>query len=180
MFLNCLIVQFAGPQQDAEAMIRTKLAAVDRNLPVFRFGAYDAIVAENFTQDRLIAHLTAGFGVVALVLASVGLYGVMSYVVARRTSEIGIRMAIGASRSMIIRMVLRGAMAQVIAGLAIGIPASLYAGHLMSSLLYQVSGFDLQALAGAAAVLGACAGVAAILPALRAASIDPMLALRTE
>ncbi len=180
MFLNCLIIQFARPQQDAEAMIRTKLAAVDRNLPVFRFGAYDAIVAENFTQDRLIARLTAGFGVIALILASVGLYGVMSYVVARRTSEIGIRMAIGASRSMIIRMVLRSALAQVIAGLAIGIPASLYAGHLMTSFLYQVNGFDPQALAGAALLLGICAGLAAFIPALRAASIDPMRALRIE
>ncbi len=180
MFLNCLIVQFARPQQDAEAMIRTKLAAVDRNLPVFRFGAYDAIVAENFTQDRLIAHLTAGFGIVALVLASVGLYGVMSYVVARRTSEIGIRMAIRASRSMIIRMVLRGAMTQVIVGLAFGIPASLYAGHLMASLLFQVSGFDPQAIGGAALLLGMCAGLAAFIPALRAASIDPMRALRTD
>jgi ABC-type antimicrobial peptide transport system permease subunit len=89
-------------------------------------------------------------------------------------------MAIGATRSSIIQMVMRGAVAEVLAGLAFGIPASLYAGYLMKGLLYQVSGFDPQALAGAAAVLGACAGVAAFVPALRAASIDPMLALRTE
>ena len=180
MFLNSLIVQFASPQQDAENLIRKKLAEVDPKLPVFRFAPYDAIVAENFNQDRLIARLTSAFGFVALLLASVGLYGVMSYSVARRTSEIGIRMAIGATRSSIIQMVLRGAVAEVLAGLAFGIPASLYAGHLMTSLLYQVSGFDPQALAGAAAVLGICAGLAAFLPALRAASIDPMLALRTE
>jgi macrolide transport system ATP-binding/permease protein len=180
MFLDSLIVQFASPQQDAEKLIRKKLAEVDPKLPVFRFAPYDAIVAENFTQDRLIARLTSAFGFVALLLASVGLYGVMSYSVARRTSEIGIRMAIGATRSSIVQMVLRGAVAEVLAGLAFGIPASLYAGHLMSSLLYQVSGFDLQALAGAAAVLGICAGIAAIVPALRAASIDPMRALRTE
>jgi ABC-type antimicrobial peptide transport system permease subunit len=147
---------------------------------VFRFGAYDAIVSENFAQDRLIARLTSAFGLVALVLASIGMYGVMSYSVARRTGEIGVRMAIGASRSTIIRMVLRGAMVQVLAGLALGIPASLYAGHLMTSLLYQVSGFDPQALAGASVVLGICAALAAFIPALRAASIDPMRALRNE
>jgi predicted permease len=180
MFLNSLIVQFASPQQDAERLIRKKLAEVDPRLPVFRFAPYDAIVAENFTQDRLIARLTSAFGLLALILASVGLYGVMSYSVARRTSEIGIRMAIGASRSTIIRMVLRGAVTQVVIGLALGIPASLYAGHLMTSLLYHVNGFDVQALAGAAAVLGICAGLAAFVPALRAASVDPMLALRRE
>jgi macrolide transport system ATP-binding/permease protein len=180
MFLNSVIVQFARPQQDAETVIRKKLASVDRSLPVFRFGAYDAIVSENFAQDRLIARLTSAFGLVALVLASIGMYGVMSYSVARRTGEIGVRMAIGASRSTIIRMVLRGAMVQVLAGLALGIPASLYAGHLMTSLLYQVSGFDPQALAGASVVLGICAALAAFIPALRAASIDPMRALRNE
>jgi predicted permease len=180
MFLDSLIVQFASPQQDAEKLIRKKMAEVDPKLPVFRFAPYDAIVAENFTQDRLIARLTSAFGLLALLLASVGLYGVMSYSVARRTGEIGIRMAIGASRSTIIQMVLRGAMMQVLIGLALGIPASLYAGHLMTSLLYQVSGFDPQALATAAAVLGICASIAALIPALRAASIDPMRALRTE
>jgi predicted permease len=180
MFLNSVIVQFARPQQDAETVIRKKLASVDRNLPVFRFAPYDAIVAENFNQDRLIARLTSAFGLVALILASIGLYGVMSYSVGRRTSEIGVRMAIGASRSIIIRMVLRGALVQVLAGLAFGIPASLYAGHLMKSLLYQVSGFDPQALVGASMLLGICAGLAAFIPALRAASIDPMRALRTE
>jgi predicted permease len=180
MFLNSLIVQFRSPQQDAEKLIRKKLAEVDPKLPVFRFATYEAIVAENFTQDRLIARLTSAFGLLALLLASVGLYGVMSYSVARRTSEIGIRMAIGASRSTIIQMVLRGALTQVVIGLAIGIPASLYAGHLMTSLLYHVSGFDPQALGAAAAVLGICASIAAFVPAFRAASVDPMLALRRE
>jgi predicted permease len=180
MFLNSLVVQFASPQQDVEKLIRRKLAEVDPKLPVFRFSPYDAIVAENFTQDRLIARLTSAFGLLALLLASVGLYGVMSYSVARRTSEIGIRMAIGASRSTIIQMVLRGAMVQVLIGLALGIPASLYAGRLMTSLLYHVKGFDPQALGAAAVVLGICASIAAFVPALRAASIDPMRALRTE
>ncbi len=180
MFLNSLIIQFASPQPGAEALIRKKLAEVDPQLPVFGFSTYDAIVAENFNQDRLIARLTSAFGFIALLLASVGLYGVMSYSVARRTSEIGIRMAIGATRSTIIKMVIRGAAAPVLGGLAFGTLGSLYVGHLMSSLLYHVSGYDPQSLAGACAVLGICGGLAALIPAARAASIDPMLALRTE
>ena len=180
MFLNSLIFQFASPQRDAETLIRKKLADVDPKLPVFRFAPYDAIVAENFNQDRLIARLTSAFGFVALVLATVGLYGVMSYSVVRRTSEIGIRMAIGATRSKIIKMVIRGAATQVLGGLAFGTLASLYVGHLMSSLLYHVSGFDPPSLAGACAVLGICGGLAALIPAVRAASTDPMRALRTE
>jgi len=116
----------------------------------------------------------------ALILACVGLYGVMSYFVARRTSEIGIRMAIGASRSLIIRMVLRGALMQLIIGVAIGIPASLLLGRLMTNLLFHIRGSDPWALTGASLVLGVCAAVAALLPALRAASLDPVRALRAE
>jgi ABC-type antimicrobial peptide transport system permease subunit len=140
----------------------------------------DAQVAANFNQDRLIARLTSLFGLLALILASVGLYGVMSYFVARRTSEIGIRMALGASRSSVISMVLRGAMGQVLMGLGIGIPAALYAGHLMQNQLYGVGSYDPLALAGATVVLGVCATVAGFIPARRAASIEPMQALRTE
>jgi ABC-type antimicrobial peptide transport system permease subunit len=104
----------------------------------------------------------------------------MSYFVARRTSEIGIRMALGASRSSVISMVLRGAMGQVLMGLGIGIPAALYAGHLMQNQLYGVGSYDPLALAGATVVLGVCATVAGFIPARRAASIEPMQALRTE
>jgi predicted permease len=180
MFLNHLILNFERPPQDAESLVRKTLAQVDPNLPVFRFVSYDAIVGENFNQERLIARLTSAFGLLALVLASVGLYGILSYAVARRTSEIGIRMAIGASRSIIIRMVLRGALAQLLIGLALGIPASLLAGHLMTGLLYHVNGFDPAALAGASAALAVCAGIAAVVPAIRAASVDPMCALRAD
>jgi macrolide transport system ATP-binding/permease protein len=180
MYLRSIVLNFARPQQDAEALIRRTLAEIDPGLTVFHFESYDAEVAGNFTQDRLIARLTGVFGLLALVLASVGLYGVMSYFVARRTGEIGVRMAVGASRSRVISMVLRGALTQVLIGLALGIPAALFAGRFMASLLYQVSNTDPLAFLGAVAVLALCATAAAFLPARRAAAIDPMRALRTE
>jgi macrolide transport system ATP-binding/permease protein len=180
MFVGSLIVQFSGPQQDAEASIRRALTEIDPNLTVFYFASYDSQVADNFSQDRLIARLTSLFGVLALTLASVGLYGVISFFVARRTSEIGIRMAMGASRSSVVSMVLRNALWQVLIGIALGIPAALYAGHVVSSLLYGVSGNDPLAYLGGTIMLGICAMVAAVIPAHRAASIDPMCALRAE
>jgi ABC-type antimicrobial peptide transport system permease subunit len=125
MFVGSIIVQFARPQQDAEATILHAMASIDPNLPVFHFTSYDSQVAGNFNQDRLIARLTGLFGMLALILASVGLYGVVSYLVARRSGEIGIRMAMGASRSNVVSMVLRGALLQVLVGLVLGIPAAL-------------------------------------------------------
>jgi ABC-type antimicrobial peptide transport system permease subunit len=104
----------------------------------------------------------------------------MSYFVARRTGEIGIRMALGASRPSVIGLVMRGALWQILIGLALGIPAALVAGHLMASQLYQVGGYDPLALAGAIGVLALCAAIAGFIPARRAASIEPMRALRIE
>ena len=180
MFLDSVILQVAGSPTDIELPVRKALAEIDPKLPAFRFVSYDSVVASNFNQERLIARLTSAFGLLSLILATVGLYGVMSYFVARRTSEIGIRMAIGASRTLIVRMVIRGAIAQVVTGLALGIPASLFIGRLMNSLLFHVSGFDPVILAAASTVLAICAAGAAFIPAMRAASVDPVRALRTE
>jgi predicted permease len=180
MFINTMILSFNGPQTNIDALIRRALAGVDPNLTVMDLRPLDAQVEGNFIQERIIAQLTGLFGVLALILASVGLYGVMSYFVACRTSEIGIRMALGATRSSTVSMVLRGALWQILIGLALGIPAALFAGHLMAGLLYGVGGFDPLAMAGAVFVLGLCAAVAASIPARRAASIDPMQALRAE
>jgi predicted permease len=180
MFINSVILHFNAPQQNADALIRRTMAGIDPNLTVIDLRTFDAQVAGNFNGERLIAQLTSLFGVLALVLASVGLYGVMSYFVARRTSEIGIRMALGATRASVVSMVMRGALWQILIGLALGIPAALLAGHLMTSMLYGVSGFDPLALAGSVFVLGLCATVAGFIPARRAASIEPMQALRTE
>jgi ABC-type antimicrobial peptide transport system permease subunit len=161
-------------------LARRTLAEIDPSLSVIHFDSYTTEVAGNFNQARLIARLTSLFGVLALVLATVGLYGVMSYFVARRTSEIGIRMALGASRSGVVAMVLRSALAQVSVGLAIGVPAALFAGHLMTSLLYQVGAYDPLSFVAPTALLAACATATALVPARRAASIDPMKALRSE
>jgi ABC-type antimicrobial peptide transport system permease subunit len=180
MFLNSVILQVSGSPTDVEMTVRKALTEIDPKLPVFRFVSYDAVVASNFNQERLIARLTSAFGLLSLILASVGLYGVMSYFVARRTSEIGIRMAIGASRALIVRMVIRRAIAQLVVGLALGIPASLFMGRLMTSLLFHVRGYDPVILVAASIVLAICATAAAFIPAIRAASVDPVRALRTE
>jgi ABC-type antimicrobial peptide transport system permease subunit len=180
MFVNFIILDFAVAPKDAETLARKTLASIDPGLSVFQFDPYATEVAGNFNQDRLIARLSGLFGILALVLASVGLYGVMSYFVARRTSEIGIRMALGATRSSVVSMVLRGALAQILVGLVIGIPAALFAGHLMTSLLYGITGYDPIAFVGTTLVLGVCAAIAGVIPARRAASIHPMRALRAE
>ena len=134
----------------------------------------------NFNQDRLIAWLTELFGLLALILACVGLYGVTAYSVARRTSEIGIRMMLGANRASVLRLVLQGALIQLALGLVVGIPVALAGGHLLSSQLYGVKTHDPMVLGLAAAVLAASALAAGFVPARRAASIEPMQALRTE
>jgi ABC-type antimicrobial peptide transport system permease subunit len=179
-FINSIIISFNRPTQDAAAMMRHTLAGIDPNLTVTDIRTFDTQVAGNFNQERLIAQLTSLVGILALIIASVGLYGVMSYFVARRTSEIGIRMALGATRSTVVSMVLRGALRQIVIGLALGIPAALYAGYLMKSLLFGVGTNDPFALAGAVLVLALCATVAGFIPARRAASIEPMQALRIE
>jgi ABC-type antimicrobial peptide transport system permease subunit len=179
-FVNSIIINFSHPPQDAAAMMRRTLAAVDPNLTVTDIRTFDTQVGDNFVQERLIAQFTSLFGILAIIIASVGLYGVMSYFVARRTGEIGIRMALGAARSNVVSMVLRGALWQVLIGLALGIPAALYAGYLMKSLLYGIGTNDPFALAGAVLVLALCATVAGFIPARRAASIEAMQALRIE
>jgi macrolide transport system ATP-binding/permease protein len=180
MFMNAMVIEFSAPQDNVESLIRRTLAGIDPNLTVMDLRPFDAQVAGNFTEDRLIARLTSLFGILALVLASVGLYGVMSYFVARRTGEIGIRMALGATRPNVVGLVLRSALWQIVFGLLLGVPAALLAGYLMASQLYHVQAYDPMALAGSIVVLNICAAVAAFIPAHRAASIDPMQALRIE
>jgi ABC-type antimicrobial peptide transport system permease subunit len=180
MLINSMVINFKSPQLNAEELLRRAMANVDPSLTIMDMRSLDAQVAGNFNQDRLIAQLTSLFGILALVIASIGLYGVMSYFVARRTSEIGVRMALGASRTSVLAMVFRSALFQVLIGLALGIPAALFAGHLMASQLYGVGAYDAMSLAGATLVLALCAAVAVFVPARRAATIEPMRALRIE
>ena len=134
----------------------------------------------NFNQERLLARLTGLFGLLALLVATVGLYGITAYSVVRRTSEIGVRIALGASRSDVVGMVLRSAVLQIGLGLAIGIPVALWGASIMASQLYGVKAYDPLMLAAATAILGACGLLAGLVPAFRAAGIDPIQALRTE
>ena len=128
----------------------------------------------------MIATLTTLFGVLGLVLAAVGLYGVMAYNVEQRTSEIGVRMALGADRGNVVRMVLRGAFSQIGIGLALGIPAAIGAGKLMSDQLFGVRPWDPIMLTAGNASARLCSAAGVVIPARRAAGVEPMVALRNE
>ncbi len=180
IFPNSITLRYAGDAASLEPLVRRTLAKINPNLTVIDFHSLDYQVAGNFNQERLISRLTGLFGILALVLASVGLYGITSYSVARRTSEIGLRMALGANRSNVVALILRGASWQVGLGLALGIPAALLGGHFMASQLYGVKTYDPLTLAAAVVILSAFAAIAGFIPARRAASIEPMNALRTE
>jgi ABC-type antimicrobial peptide transport system permease subunit len=137
-------------------------------------------VNSSFDQERATASLAGVFGIVALVLAAIGLYGVTAYSVAQRTNEIGIRMALGADRNRVMQLVLRGAFTRVLVGLILGLPLAVGAGKLIAAQLYGVSSWDPVALSVATAALAICSFIAALIPANRAASISPMNALRIE
>ncbi|MGE5646866.1 MAG: ABC transporter permease [Acidobacteriota bacterium] len=163
-----------------EPLLRKTFAEADPNLTVVGVRTMKDQIAAVFDQERAVAGLAGLFGVVALILAAVGLYGVTAYTVAQRTSEIGVRMALGADSRGVLRLVLAGAFRMVAVGLVLGVPLAVGAGRLMSAQLYGVKSWDPVPLAVAIAALAVCAFLAAIIPALRAASIDPMSALRTE
>jgi ABC-type antimicrobial peptide transport system permease subunit len=163
-----------------ESLARSTLSSINPNLSVVKFQTFDAQIADRFSDDRLVARLTMLFGALALVLAAVGLYGVTSYTVARRTSEIGIRMALGAKRSRVVAIVMRGAMLQTVLGLAIGVPVAILCVRFVKSQLYEISSAGVDLMIGAVVTLAAAACIAAMIPARRAASIDPVRALRTE
>ncbi|HEV2491581.1 MAG TPA: ABC transporter permease [Terriglobia bacterium] len=179
-WVGALELHVAGKPENFEPAVRKTLAGVDPNLTVLSMMSFGEQVARNFNQERLIARLTELLGALGLVLACVGLYGVTAYTVARRTGEIGVRMALGADRASVLGLVLRGALAQVALGLAIGIPVALAGGRLLATELYGVKSYDPFILGFAAVVLTICGLAAGLLPARRAASIDPIRALRTE
>jgi predicted permease len=179
-YITGAVLELRGNVDGLEALVRKAFSEVDPNLTIISMQPMQQQVDSNFDQQRAVAQMTGLFGILALVLAAVGLYGVTAYTVERRTSEIGVRMALGADRSNVVRLVLRGAFRQVLIGLALGIPISIACGHLMAAQLYQVKSWDPLVLAGSIAALGFCALVASVIPAQRAASINPVQALRTE
>ncbi|HET7258676.1 MAG TPA: ABC transporter permease [Candidatus Acidoferrum sp.] len=163
-----------------EPVLTRTLAELDPDLTINSIRTMQQQVELSFDEERAVASLAGLFGIVALVLAAVGLYGVTAYTVAQRTNEIGIRMALGADRPTVIQLVLRGAFKRVLAGLILGLPLAVGAGRLISAQLYGVSSWDPLALTVAAVALAICSFFAAIIPANRAASISPMNALRIE
>jgi predicted permease len=163
-----------------EAQLTRLLAELDPNLTINTVRTMQQQVELSFDQERAVAGLAGLFGTVALVLAAVGLYGVTAYTVAQRTNEIGIRMALGADRPKVLRLILGGAFKRILIGLILGLPLAIGAGRLISAQLYGVSSWDPFALTVAAAALAICSFFAAIIPANRAASISPMNALRME
>jgi macrolide transport system ATP-binding/permease protein len=175
-----LVIHTTAAVRNLEREVRQAIAEVDRRITVRTLTTMEEQVAQNFNMERVIARLTTVFGLIALLLACLGLYGVTAYWVARRTREIGIRMAVGASRGRVLNTVLRGAIWQLAIGLGIGLPAAIAAGRLLESRLYAVGSADPAVLTGALAVLALCGITAATIPARRAASTDPVRALRTE
>jgi predicted permease len=179
-FIGDIELRVAGKPESLEADVRRALADINPDLTILHMVSLDEQLSRNFNQERLIARLTGLFGLVALILACVGLYGVTAFSVARRTNEIGIRIALGADRKNVLGLVMRGALAQVAIGLAIGIPLALAGGRLVASQLYGVRSYDPVIVALAAVILTACILVAGFVPARRATKVDPMVALRYE
>lgn len=179
-YVRSIELHVAGRPEDFVEPLRNALAGLDPNLTVIRVTSFDDQVSRNFDQQRLVARLTSVYGILALLLASIGLYGVASYSTARRTNEIGIRMALGADRGSVLAMMMRSAMMPIVLGLFIGVPLTVATARIMSSQLYGVKSYDPFILLGAIVTLSLSAIIAGYLPARRAASIDPMQALRME
>jgi predicted permease len=174
------IVQTKGEPSASANEVRRVLREVDANLPLNDPRPLRDQVSDTFGSSRLAARFVGFFGAMALLLASVGLYGVVSQAVARRTTEIGVRLALGAQRRDVLWMVFRDTIVLVALGVAIGVPLSFGGGRLIASQLFGLGAVDVASLAGSAAILVAVAGVAAAVPAQRASRVDPMFALRAE
>jgi ABC-type antimicrobial peptide transport system permease subunit len=179
-FLHDIIIVTRQGASLPFAQVRQAMASVDPDLPIISVQALREQVAGQFMQQRLIAQLTSFFGVLSLVLASIGLYGVTAYNAGRRTNEIGVRLALGATRSQVTGLVLRGAFALVAMGLAVGFPVALAAGRFLGSQLYGLNPYDPVVILVSVLALGFSALVASLIPAIRASLISPSQALRAE
>ena len=180
LYLGAVVLKTMHPVLEMENIARRALSEINPNLAVVKFQTFDEQISDQFTQDRMLARLTVLFGSLALLLASVGLYGVSAYSVARRTAEIGIRMALGAERGSVTAMIMRSAVVQAGLGLVLGIPIAWLCVRFVESQLYEIKGIDAPVLLSAVLVLALAATLAGLIPARRAASIDPAKALRNE
>ena len=179
-YMGGIELHVAGDPDAFAPQIQRVLKEIDPNLAPLYIRSFAEQLQIQTSNHTLMARLSSWFGALALALACIGLYGITAYRVARRTGEVGIRMALGANRKDILELVLRGAFSQIGLGLLIGIPLVFAVGHFMASLLFGVKAYNPLILLAAIAVLGACALLATLLPARRAASIEPMQALRAE
>ena len=179
-YIGTIELRFSGPAGEVEQAVRRTLAGIDPNLLVLRVQTFDEQLKGNFTQERNFAGLTSLFSALALLLAAIGLYGVMAYSVARRTNEIGLRMALGSSRAQVLWLVLRQVLLLLFVGIAIGVPAALAATRVTASFLFGLRPGDPGVFIAAVAVLSGVALLAGYLPAYRASCVDPMTALRHE
>jgi len=179
-FLHDIVILVKPGASLSTAQLRQAVASVDPNLPVISVRTLREQVANDFIPQRLIARLTSFFGVLSLLLAAIGLYGVTAYNAGRRISEIGVRMALGADRGHIMRLVLRGAFTLILFGLLMGLPLTLAASRFLGNQLYGMNPYSPGVTLAAVVALGLSALAASLIPALRASLTSPLQALRTE
>ena len=175
-----VIARTDGDPAGLQSAMRSAVASVDRNQPISSFATLETNVGNSLGVQRIIASLTAVFAALALVLSAVGLYSVVAYAVSQRTSELGIRMALGAQRSQVVRLVMQNGLRLVMVGLVAGLAAAAGTARLIQTLLYDVRPLDPAIYAGVAALFTVVAALACLLPSLRASRIDPLLALRVD
>jgi ABC-type antimicrobial peptide transport system permease subunit len=175
-----IAVRTAADPRAMAPRIRQEIQAAAPTLPVLEVDTVGERLADALAQDRLIASLATFFAALATLLACLGLYGVTAYTTARRTSEIGVRVALGASGRGIVRMVLAESVALTLAGIAVGIPVALMAARLVADRLFGVTPSDVPTVVGAVLVLLAVTSIAGLIPARRAAHVDPVVALRAN
>jgi len=176
--IQAVILRVTGKPADLAARVQRVLGGIDPNLTVLNVSSTTEMLGQLLSHEQVIGVLAQVFGMLALVLASVGLYGITSYSVARRTNEIGVRTALGATRGHVVRLILTGALSQAGIGLAVGIPAALAAGRLLADQVFGVEPSDLGVLALASLALAVCAAIAGVIPAWKASTVDPVQALR--
>jgi macrolide transport system ATP-binding/permease protein len=180
LYAGAIVIAADRPMNDMEKLAQRTLSGINPNLTIVKFQTFDQQIADRFNDNRMIAQLTSLFGGLALLLATIGLYGVTAYTVVRRTSEIGIRMALGAERTRVIGMVMRGAMTQAFLGLIVGVPIAMLCVRYIKAQLYEIASVNISIMAVAIVVLVVAACIAGMIPARRAASINPVQALRVE
>lgn len=180
LFLHDIVILTRPGASLSVAAVRQAMASADPGMPIISIQTLREKVDLQFTQQRLIERLTSFFGVLSLILASIGIYGVTAYNVGCRATEIGVRMALGATRRSVVRLVLRGAGGLIVMGLAIGLPLAFAVGRFLGNQLYGTTPYNPVVTLGAILVLGVSALIASFVPALRAGSASPLDALRSE